>query len=392
MANTTADKLKGLVDGKQYVLDKLNQKAETNLPINAKWQEIGDTIDNLASKVNVIGEWFEGETVVPNTGIIEKIYINKELSNEQVKKILKEANLFDEQPKNWRYIVYAIADEYSGIDYLEIYENGEHYQIEYYKNYSPTSIYNSYYGGWLSDYPYDSIEIQQENLAQYYPQTNEKIGQKNKLLKEIFSTTPFVKKTETKQLEGEYKGIKFNYNGELEQEFKLPDNGFVDKLYLDKTLSIEEVNNIFKKFVPQSDFSYKEVVLSDNATTNLTLEISNINGEIIYVLIWINKINNGKISACYISSSTKLTEGLGSIFNFNFVGWNPLINYIEINCEISELDIVPIKDLFYIIKNSNVINISRMMDKGEIPLYVEVNVDQSEEIYSNLLTTTWGTE
>ena len=44
---TTADKLQKLIDGKQYVVDKTNAKAETSLPINCTWKELGDTIERI---------------------------------------------------------------------------------------------------------------------------------------------------------------------------------------------------------------------------------------------------------------------------------------------------------------------------------------------------------
>ena len=49
MANTIADKLQGLVNGKQYVIDKVNAKSGSNLTITSKWQDIGDSVDELGS-------------------------------------------------------------------------------------------------------------------------------------------------------------------------------------------------------------------------------------------------------------------------------------------------------------------------------------------------------
>ena len=43
-----ADKLQTLVNGKQYVIDKTNAKAETLLPINCTWEELGDTIEGIS--------------------------------------------------------------------------------------------------------------------------------------------------------------------------------------------------------------------------------------------------------------------------------------------------------------------------------------------------------
>lgn len=42
-----ADKLQKLIDGKQYVVDKVNAKSGSELTLNSKWQDIGDTVDNI---------------------------------------------------------------------------------------------------------------------------------------------------------------------------------------------------------------------------------------------------------------------------------------------------------------------------------------------------------
>lgn len=46
---TTAEKLQKLVDGKQYVVDKTNAKAGSDLKINSKWKDIGDVIEGIES-------------------------------------------------------------------------------------------------------------------------------------------------------------------------------------------------------------------------------------------------------------------------------------------------------------------------------------------------------
>lgn len=49
MAGTTQDKLQGLLDGKQYIIDKLNYRANTNYDINSKWADIGNSIEQIPS-------------------------------------------------------------------------------------------------------------------------------------------------------------------------------------------------------------------------------------------------------------------------------------------------------------------------------------------------------
>ena len=50
--STIADKLQILIDGKQYVIDKTNNKANTDLQLNCTWEELGDTIDGISGGVD----------------------------------------------------------------------------------------------------------------------------------------------------------------------------------------------------------------------------------------------------------------------------------------------------------------------------------------------------
>lgn len=43
------NKLQKLIDGKQYVIDKVNAKSGSNLTITSKWQDIGDSVENITS-------------------------------------------------------------------------------------------------------------------------------------------------------------------------------------------------------------------------------------------------------------------------------------------------------------------------------------------------------
>lgn len=73
---TTADKLQKLIDGKQYVIDKTNTKAETSLPINCTWEELGDVIEGIESGIDttdataVSGDIRIGKTAYVGTGKI----------------------------------------------------------------------------------------------------------------------------------------------------------------------------------------------------------------------------------------------------------------------------------------------------------------------------------
>lgn len=71
---TVADKLQKLINGKQYVIDKINAKAGSDLKIDSTWQSVGDTVENIQSGGNSVG--IEEVTELPeaNSENVGKIY------------------------------------------------------------------------------------------------------------------------------------------------------------------------------------------------------------------------------------------------------------------------------------------------------------------------------
>lgn len=63
---SVATKLRGLITGKQYVIDKLNAKAETSLEINAKWTDIGNTIENITTGIEPTGQAYINSNGIHN--------------------------------------------------------------------------------------------------------------------------------------------------------------------------------------------------------------------------------------------------------------------------------------------------------------------------------------
>ena len=73
---TTADKLQHLINGKQSVVNSVNNKANTNYTINSKWSDIAASIDSISSGINttdataVAGDILAGKTAYVASGKI----------------------------------------------------------------------------------------------------------------------------------------------------------------------------------------------------------------------------------------------------------------------------------------------------------------------------------
>lgn len=73
---SVATKLQGLITGKQYIIDKLNAKAETSLEFNAKWTDIGDTIENITTGIEPTGQIHINSNGTYNVEGLKEVVVN----------------------------------------------------------------------------------------------------------------------------------------------------------------------------------------------------------------------------------------------------------------------------------------------------------------------------
>ena len=116
-------------------------------------------------------------TLVPNTGTVEKVYFNTNLSKEEVVSIIKNANLILVN-EGYYYVLFnsdgslGVGIETNGIDYA-IFIGGEY-------------IFNSQDNGWLE---FENPFLFNQEVVSEGPGFT--IGDQNEALSSLFSTTPF---------------------------------------------------------------------------------------------------------------------------------------------------------------------------------------------------------
>ena len=238
----TADKLQKLVNGKQYVIDKTNAKAGTSLNIKSKWKDIGDVIENISGGSALIkGDW-QG-TVVPNSGYVENVYFNTNLSNEEVVSLLEKLTY---NADGQSLLLSPINDNrmYMVMTMDGVYAIGE---MDSQTMYFTSADIGMGVVGWNADITYPIVINDEADNSISIPNIGAcDIGVENHLLTSLFSTTPFVQSTLT--LEGEYDGSTLTIT-ELPSGggTAVPNTGYVENVYFNTNLSADEVYNILSK-------------------------------------------------------------------------------------------------------------------------------------------------
>lgn len=277
----------------------------TKTPLDQLLKDSGGIID-----VDKLPQNGWSGTAVPNSGLIEKIYINKNLSNEEIIKILDSLELINLEsmgyPGGTGYLPYADSNNISFL----IYKNSDVYFINYVEGSNSTYFWDSN-DGWKEEAVIE-YTLNSNNIIESYAT---QLGQtmQNDKLSLLFSTTPFVYK-------------EADINDKSIYRLKEP-----DKTHLEGTL-----------LVSNQETTVNKVLFNDslpNETTNQilgSLTYTNFNGLNINVLftnstatkvIFAYKWAVGKYGLYY---STNIASGKADVvFYDDGKGW--VTNEIEIN-------------------------------------------------------------
>ena len=319
------------------IADAIRSKKGTTDKINAS--NFASEIESIESgsgggsaTVTVPGEW-QG-TTVPNSGYVDKVYVNNSLSMEEVNKLLSQIDYSSTDGSYYN----AVTDgnnsylyTHSGSNSILYYSSETGNEITLYAS----SEYNDGNGSFIGWNPNASMQLEiGKELTNYV--WGYAAGHQNDILSSLFSITPFVKgEGEVTILTGDYDGSKVTINN-IEpgwQGTAVPNTGYVDKVYFNTNLSVEDMTNfINKKFDPENNGGNTIYLLyNENSETNDYIEIymnySYWNRLYFDITIYTSNGFNG-----YVFS---LDDRYDDISGTNFIGWNPsLSNPLPINLEV----------------------------------------------------------
>lgn len=222
-------------------------------------------------------------TTVPNTGYVEKVYFNTSLSVDEVERLLSKLTYIeDESGMDFDNSNLLLCRGNENVDCcITAYKDNDACllidmmsQKIYWANQAAinATTFDLNKVGW-QDFT-NPIEINAEVLSEMFVP----VGTQNSIIKDLFSITPF------EPVQSGYKYYRvinnkwtevFNDNPFVEVEelpllnYSVPAGGYIEKIYVNKKLTNEELVNIFENVLGESDGSSGMIVLADTNNASI---------------------------------------------------------------------------------------------------------------------------
>lgn len=339
------------------------------------------TVDDIQTGGGVIeveelprGGW--NGTTVPNSGTVEKVYFNTNLSVDEVVNILSNleynmngtAYMGLSNSTNDKYIQFINSDNFYGI--LDSISGGFIFANTTFSDLGVD------FEGWKSGY----IGIIDFNDTAISNQDIFEIGTQNSQLSSLFSTTPFVKGEEP--VEGSIYKVKPTGTA-------VPDSGYVEKVYVNTWLPGKEIVDLFNKLtiadIPNFGKVYPIIANQDVSKSILILPWYNSDGSggerLDYYLI---QYNNELICSTDVHTYS--------------ISWKEDINVSELECGYETAFSTAGPELGLEYQNEKLKNLFSITPFAEPKLYiykngefVELSEDGSSDPYQSLIDNTTTT-
>ena len=353
---TTADKLQKLIDNKQVIVDSVNAKAGTSYDIHSKPSDIANTITNIETggsgtdtsdatatpndilkgktaytaegKVEGTIETYNGSmtegaeqtglplevdslpssgTAVPNSGMVEKVYINTALSVEEVVSLLSQLTYNEEG----RYVLLVDSNNTKAIMLLGM--DGM-YAINVDGAFVWSNTEQLGFIGWSSDFA-NSYSFNLEATSILGPYS---VGIQNDLVKDLFSITPF----------GGSAGVEGAIYKVGSEPAAVPTSGMVENIYFNTKMLPSNILDTLSKltYISGVPFGFPDYV--DVAVIFITSDLNS--------LVLVERINQGDVGYRYelghlVDQSTFNNIWTSASASDNIDGWytnysyNPLV-------------------------------------------------------------------
>ena len=344
------------------------------IPIDDMPQAIRD-IQGSAT-VTKQGSWVG--TQVANSGYVEKVYFNTSLSVEEVVSLLEQLTYIEADGEN-----YFILNDTDSTYFLFVFKINNEYAICLADENENITTYFINMIGTLSEALGVTFTGWNPNVANNILYNNTAsssigdytVGAENDKLTSLFSTTPFTQETETVTLSGEYDGATLETELVTEwQGTQVPDSGTVKKVYINTSLSVEEVVSILESLEYITNPLDTEVLIYPLSCTKYYNEIDNVTYYQIFETV------NGV--------STKLFKNI-SLENGEWIvpSWTTNNNEVAIGYENALETLAPnygltlqndkLTSLFSLTPFTppNTINIKSLLEEKKLPLEIKVNVE-----------------
>lgn len=362
------------------IADAIREKKKTTELINA--QDFRNEILSIQGGANVVKS---GGTVVPNSGYVEKVYFNTKLSVEEVVNLCSLV-------ANEYVILRTENSEGTAIYNIGVTNVDGVYGIINFASDEPPYFVGGDVGlgfvGWNPEFS-GVIEINSEVVTTVGETV---LGAENDKLTQLISITEGFESKVIKELSGDYEAVDIVLN-ELPSVWKgkeIPNDEYIENIYFNTKLSIEEVDNILSTldYSLRPDLTYYIGMFPINENQMARLVVMNgqnygLTGYAIrYVDIDVDKfvyVSNQTI-VDFISSKLGVSANVGWLSDFNGI--------LEINKNaIPEFaDNIPatnndkLVDLMSIeAPLENTIDLEQYLDNKQMPLSVTVNVASSGE-------------
>ena len=293
------------------IADAIRSKKGTTDKINASnfAKEIASITGGGGAVIKTKGDWVG--TAVPESGLVDKVYFNTNLSVEEFVEIAETLTFASIEGTNIS-VCFTDANMEQAIVIMK--EFGELFGLseDVYVVMVATASYGGYlfqsqnvletdWIGWNPEFT-GVVDVNMENMlslvAPYIGYTPE-----NENLSGIFSITPFVQASgEDVLLSGEYDGSPVTIN--IPDGYKgtvVPTNGYIEKIYINTKLSNEEVINICDTltFVPFNEYFEIWACFSDEIMANGISIIKPVDGGGYELSIVVNGVQNVVYDSSY---------------------------------------------------------------------------------------------
>lgn len=252
-----------------------------------------------------------GGTTVPNTGYVEKVYFNTNMSDAEVEALIDKVRLNNKEGFYDLYIVGASSEEFIkdlGVYVNFYYDDNESesigkcilYCVSYYDNVINDWVTDVEYVLWCNDVEAENhgitagwqdfpnpIEINAEVLDRWDGDEEPTIGIYNNELNNLVSLTPITQNTEFtyhRVIDNKWEEVLGKNNIVDVKElpllhYSVPTSGYIDKVYVNKKLTNEELVNIFENVLGENNGSFSAIVLANSNNTNIFINVEKYEGK-----------------------------------------------------------------------------------------------------------------